>query len=312
MAEIRTTLYSKELQKQIFPDSSFYKKSVAETGVADTSETVEKPVQNRIGKAKEGKPNTLPLSVETSTDTKKTYPTTLIYCQPLLIDSQSELMVNYSKRQTKQEQQAGEMNVRIANYAAYHWAPTLASNILKTTGDARDSNIMGISGKRKALNKEVMLRIYNLMLRMNVSGMGGKWYGMLSADAYTDLLAVPEFVDYQKTGNATKLEQGILGQIMGVELFTRTTDEGHTGLLYKADGKTPIPAESEVADTLLAGNLFWNDKMVCRAEGVLRTVVNENAPGYLGGTILECFTRFGADIIRDDQKGVIALLEDKA
>lgn len=312
MAEIRTTLYSKELQKQIFPDNSFYKKSVAETGVADTSETVEKPVQNKIGKAKEGKPNQLPLSVETSTDTKKTYPTTLIYCQPLLIDSQSELMVNYSKRQTKQEQQAGEMNVKIANYAAYHWAPTQAGNILKTTGEARDSNIMGISGKRKALNKEVMLRIYNLMLRMNVSGMGGKWYGMLTPDAYTDLLSVPEFVDYQKTGNATKLEQGILGQIMGVELFTRTTDEGHTGLLYKADGKTPVPAESEMADTLLAGNLFWNDKMVCRAEGVLRTVVNENAPGYLGGTILECFTRFGADIIRDDQKGVIALLEDKA
>lgn len=312
MAEIRTTLYSKELQKQIFPDNSFYKKSVAETGVADTSETVEKPVQNKISKAKEGKPNQLPLSVETSTDTKKTYPTTLIYCQPLLIDSQSELMVNYSKRQTKQEQQAGEMNVKIANYAAYHWAPTLATNILKTTGDARASNIMGITGNRKALNKEVMLKIYNLMLRMNVSGMGGKWYGMLTPDAYTDLLSVPEFVDYQKTGNATKLEQGILGQIMGVELFTRTTDEGHTGLLYKADGKTPIPAESEMADTLLAGNLFWNDKMVCRAEGVLRTVVNENAPGYLGGTILECFTRFGADIIRDDQKGVIALLEDKA
>lgn len=312
MAEIRTTLYSKELQKQIFPDNSFYKKSVAETGVADTSETVEKPVQNKISKAKEGKPNQLPLSVETSTDTKKTYPTTLIYCQPLLIDSQSELMVNYSKRQTKQEQQAGEMNVKIANYAAYHWAPTQATNILKTTGDARASNIMGITGNRKALNKEVMLKIYNLMLRMNVSGMGGKWYGMLTPDAYTDLLSVPEFVDYQKTGNATKLEQGILGQIMGVELFTRTTDEGHTGLLYKADGKTPIPAESEMADTLLAGNLFWNDKMVCRAEGVLRTVVNENAPGYLGGTILECFTRFGADIIRDDQKGVIALLEDKA
>lgn len=312
MAEIRTTLYSKELQKQIFPDNSFYKKSVAETGVADTSETVEKPVQNKISKAKEGKPNQLPLSVETSTDTKKTYPTTLIYCQPLLIDSQSELMVNYSKRQTKQEQQAGEMNVKIANYAAYHWAPTLASNILRTTGDARASNIMGITGDRKALNKEVMLKIYNLMLRMNVSGMGGKWYGMLTPDAYTDLLSVPEFVDYQKTGNATKLEQGILGQIMGVELFTRTTDEGHTGLLYKADGKTPIPAESEVTDALLAGNLFWNDKMVCRAEGVLRTVVNENAPGYLGGTILECFTRFGADIIREDQKGVITLLEDKA
>lgn len=73
-----------------------------------------------------------------------------------------------------------------------------------------------------------------------------------------------------------------------------------------------MQGDSEIKDELLTGGLFWNDKMVCRAEGMVRTVVNENAPGYLGGTIIESFTRFGADIIRDDQKGVIALLEDKA
>lgn len=311
MAEIRTTLYSKELQKQIFPDNSFYKKSVAETGVADTTETVEKPVQNKIGKAKEGKPNQLPLSIETSTDTKKTYNTTLIYCQPLLIDSQSELMVNYSKRQTKQEQQAGELNNKIAAYAAYHWSPTAKDNILKTTGEARQSNVQGITSNRKSLLKDDLLRLHNLMMRMNVSGVGGKWYGMVTPDQYSDLLKVPEFVDFYKTGFTNKLEKGIVGIILGIEIFVRTTEEGHAGILYKADG-TPLQSDAEVKDTLLTGGLFWNDKMVCRAEGALRTVVNENAPGYMGGTIIECFTRFGADIVRDDQKGVITLLEDKA
>lgn len=311
MAEIRTTLYSKELQKQIFPDNSFYKKSVAETGVADTTETVEKPVQNKIGKAKEGKPNQLPLSIETSTDTKKTYNTTLIYCQPLLIDSQSELLVNYSKRQTKQEQQAGELNNKIAAYAAYHWSPTAKGNILSTTGDARQSNVQGITSNRKALLKDDLLKLHNLMMRMNVSGVGGKWYGMVTPDMYSDLLKVPEFIDFYKTGFTNKLEKGIVGIILGIEIFVRTTEEGHAGILYKADG-TPMQSDAEVKDTLLTGGLFWNDKMVCRAEGALRTVVNENAPGYMGGTIIECFTRFGADIIRDDQKGVIALLEDKA
>jgi len=311
MAEIRTTMYSKELQKQIFPDNDFYKKSVAETGVADTTETVEKPVQTPIGKAKEGKPKSLPLEIEVSTDTKKTYNTTLIYCQPLLIDSQSELLTNYSKRQTKQEQQAGEMNNKIAAYAAYHWSPTKSTNILKTTGDARKSNILGLTSDRKALTKDDLLTLHNLMMRMNVSGIGGKWYGMVTPDQYSDLLKVPEFVDYYKTGNSTKLLTGAVGIILGVEIFVRTTDEGHSGILYKANG-TPLQGDSEIKDELLTGGLFWNDKMVCRAEGMVRTVVNENAPGYLGGTIIESFTRFGADIIRDDQKGVIALLEDKA
>ena len=168
MAEIRTTLYSSELQKLIFPDNSFYKKSIGETGVADKTEQVEKPVQSKIGKAKEGKPDSLPLSVETSTDSTKKYNTTLIYCTPLLIDSQSELLVNYNKRQTKQEQQAAEINTKVAAYTLEHWCPKTDANILKTTGSARPSNVMGFSSQRKALTKEDLLKVLNLMMRMQL------------------------------------------------------------------------------------------------------------------------------------------------
>lgn len=311
MAEIRPILYSRELQKQIFPDSEFYKKSRGETGVADKTEQVVKPVQAAIRKAKEGAPNKLPLEIQTSTDTTSSYPVTLVYAEPLLIDSQSELLVNYNKRQAKQEQQAAEINLKVATIAAREWAPTLPSNIVRTNGVARVSNILGMTTKRKAFTKELFLQIQNMMMRMNVSGLGGKWYGMVTADTYTDLLKIPEFVDYARTGNTTKLEQGVLGTILGVEIFSRTTDEGHAGLLYNADGKTPISEEKAVTDNLLAANLFWNDKLVCRAEGTLRTVINQDAPGYLGGTIIEAFTRFGAARVRNDQKGVIAVLEDK-
>ena len=250
------------------------------------------------------------MSVETSTDSTKKYNTTLIYCAPLLIDSQSELLVNYNKRQTKQEQQAAEINTKVAAYTMEHWCPKLEANILKTTGSARPSNVMGFTSQRKALTKEDLLKVLNLMMRMGVSGMGGNWYGMVTADMYTDLLAIPEFVDYYKTGNESRLKEGVIGRILGIDIFQRSTEEGHNGVLY--NGKTPLRGDADVKDSLLSGALFWNDKMVCRAEGRLRTIINAEAPGYLGGTIIESFTRYGADIIRDDQKGVIALLEDKA
>lgn len=309
MGEIRTTIYSKELQKQLFPDNSFYKKSIGESGIADTAEMVEKPVQAKISKAKEGEPSSLPLQIETSTDSKKSYKTTLIYCQPLLVDSQSELLVNYNKRQSKQMQQADELNTKVAAYTVEHWAPSKAENILKTTGYKRASNIAGFSSQRKAVTKADLLKIQNLMMRMMV-GMGGEWYGMVTADMYTDLLNIPEFVDYYKTGNESALKQGIIGRILGISIFVRSTEEGHSGLLYK-DGTTPLAGDSAITDALYSGGLFWHSRMVCRAEGQVRTVVNTDAPGYLGGTILESFMRYGADIVRDDQKGVIALLEDK-
>lgn len=312
MAELRRTLYSNELQKLLFPDNSFYKKSIGEAGVADDVVKVEKPVQNPISNAVAGALPSLPLEVETSVDSTKYYETVLIYCKPLLVDSQSQLLTNYNKRQTKQEQQANELNTAAAGYALSKWLPTSSDNILKTTGTARASNVSGFSSNRKAVTKEDFLRVYNTMLRMNVGSVGGSWYGLLTPDMYTDLLAIPDFVDYYKIGNESKLKEGILGRICGIDVMVRSVDYGHNGILYD-NSKTPVTAAGMIVeDSFMTGALFWNDRMVCRAEGRVNVAINENAPGYLGGTILETWCRFGADIIRKDQKGVIVLLEDKA
>ena len=299
MAELRKTLYSSELQKLLFPDNSFYKKSIGEAGVADSVVKVEKPVQTAISEAVEGDLPTLPLSVETSIDSTKYYETTLLYCKPLLVDSQSQLLTNYNKRQTKQEQQANELNTKAAGY------------ILKTTGAGRSSNVQGLTTQRKAVTKEDFLRVLNLMMRMNVGSLGGNWYGMVTPDMYTDLLSIPDFVDYYKTGNDSKLKEGVIGRICGIDIMSRTVNEGHNGILYNASN-APQADGTKPTDAMLTGALFWNDRMVCRAEGRVNVAINENAPGYLGGTILETWCRIGADIVRSDQKGVIALLEDKA
>ena len=309
MAEIRPILYGKELQKQIFPDSSFYKRSIAETGVADNVETVEKPVQAKISKAKEGSPSTLPIQIETSTDGKKTYPVVQVYAAPLMIDRNSQLMTDYNKRQAKQQQQADEINLKCANIAFKNWSPLQQSNIVKTSGAGRATNVIGLNGNRKAFSKDDIIKIKNMLLRMNVSGMGGKFFGLLTADAYTDLLGISEFVDFYKTGNQSKLELGIVGTLMGIEFMTRSTDEGHAGGLYNAAGTTVYGADATIANDMLPANLFWNDRLVCRAEGVVQAFINEAPAGFLGATVIETVTRFGADKLRDDEKGVISVLE---
>lgn len=236
MAELRKTLYSSELQKLLFPDNSFYKKSIGEAGVADDVVKVEKPVQSAISEAEEGELPKLPIEVETSIDGTKYYETTLIYCKPLLVDSQSQLLTNYNKRQTKQEQQANELNTKAAGYILHKWLPTEQANILKTTGAGRASNISGFTSERKAVTKDDFLRVLNLTMRMNVGSLGGNWYGLVTADMYTDLLAIPDFVDYYKTGNESKLKEGIIGRICGIDILSRTVSAGHNGILYNAAG----------------------------------------------------------------------------
>lgn len=118
MAEISQVKYSKELQKIIFPDNSFYKHSIQETGIADTVETVERPYQGSIGKGKRGEPVNLPLSVKTAKDGKDSYSTQLVYADPIVVNLPGEFALNYSKRQTKQQQQASVINTTCAEIAA--------------------------------------------------------------------------------------------------------------------------------------------------------------------------------------------------
>jgi hypothetical protein len=315
MAEISPIKYSKELQKQLFSDNSFYKKAIQETGIADTVETVERPYQGSIGKAKSGEPASLPLQVNVAKDGKDSYNTTLVYAMPIAVDLPGEFALNYNKRAAKQVQQSSIINTRCADIAAVNWGPTESTNILKTSGSSRASNVVKASGgviaNRKAVAKDDMIAVHNLLMRMNISGIQGKLWGLVSPDFYSDLLSIAEFTDYDKLGQTSKLAEGVIGRIMGIDIMVRSTEENHIGLKYDDEyAKSTIDADVLTDDCPAA--LFWHDKMTASAEGMLKTSINPNAPGYLGATIIESWVRFGAAHARYDQKGVVALLEENA
>lgn len=193
----------------------------------------------------------------------------------------------------------------------------LATNILKTTGAGRASNVLATAGgtlaNKKAVTKNDMVDVFNLLLRMNVAGVDGKLFGLVTADFYADLLKIAEFTLYQNTGMASKLEKGIIGNIMNIEIMVRSNDQFHTGLMYDNSG-TPVKhsLDDSILSTSRPAALFWNDKMTASAEGKMNTSINDKAPGYLGATIIESWTRFGAAHARYDQKGIVALLEENA
>jgi len=317
MAEINVIKYSSELQKQLFPENSFYKKSIGETGIADTTKTVERPIQGSIGKARSGEIKTLPLQVKVALDDSDSYATTLVYAEPLAVNLPSEIALSYNKRAAKQVQQAGIINTRVADIAANNWGPTFSTNILKTSGTSRSSNValssgnLEMIGNRKSVTKEDMIAVHNLLQRMNVSSIPGMFCGLVTADFYSDLLKLSEFTDYEKTGFSSKLEQGVLGKIMGIEIGVRATETGDTGLIYSSSF-TKKGIDDSIISTDCPGNLFWHSGMTCRAEGILKTSVDENKPEYLGATVISSWVRFGASWGRKDQKGVVALLEDNA
>jgi len=305
MTQISKVAYSNELQQQLFPDNSFYKNSIQETGIAADAATFEIPNLSDVDEANSGAPVVLPLQVKVNTDDKLTGNMVQLYCNPIVITNEEEFVLNYNKRQNKQIQQAASLNTKAADIAAYNWLPTIAANKLETSGSARATNVVGLTGNRLAVTKADLLKVYAKFMRMNAIGVPGELFGLVTPDAYTDLLAIDDFVDYQKTGNANMLAKGVIGNICGINIMYRSKN-GHIGAWFTAANAVIKTVNTAATDRPV--NLFWHSGMVCSAEAHPMTYVNENDATYLG-TVLNSSVRFGAEKCRTDQAGVIALAE---
>jgi hypothetical protein len=308
MAEQINVRYSQQLQEQLFPKSDFYKNSLSETGIAADADTFEIPNLSDIDDAQEGKPTILPLKVVVSEDTKVTGTMKQLYCSPILITDENEITLNYDKRSAKQKQQAATLSSKAGTYAAYQWLPASASsNIVVSTGAARATNVTGFTGNRKALTKADLLKVKAILMKANALEIPGELYALLTPDGYSDLLGIAEFVDYDKTGVASKLEAGILGKILGFNVMVRSAfGKGHIGAWYTAaNGKVRA---IDTAATDRPANLFWHSGLVCHAEGLAKTYINPDLAEYMG-TLISASVRFGAEICRADGIGTAAIVE---
>jgi len=314
MTQISIKKFSSELQKQLFPDNEFYKKSRTETGIGASVESVDIPVSGNVGAAKSGEPETLPLQIKAREDSVKNYIVEPIYTDPYIVTNEESIVLNYNKLTDLASSLAMSVNTRAADIAAVNWGATLATNIAQTTGTGRATNVTGTTGNRKAITKNDMLNVRRVFNRMQLPNRGrGSIYGLLTPDMVDDLMKISEFVDADKTGELSKLLAGEIGFIAGINLMMRTSDNGSTGVMY-SEAATPVKRtiDEALAATDNAAAIFWHTSMVRHAEGHAKSIINRNVAGYNGATIIENIVRFGATFDRPDQKGIFTLVEDNA
>ena len=310
--QITIKKFSAELQKQLFPDNEFYKKSRTETGIGASVESVDIPVAGNVGAAKSGEPETLPLQIKAREDSVKNYIVEPIYTDPYIVTNEESIVLNYNKLTDLASSLAMSVNTRAADIAAVNWGATLATNIAQMTGTARTTNVTGTTGTRKGIAKNDMLNVRRVFNRMQLPNRGrGSIYGLLTPDMVDDIMKIPEFVDADKTGELSKLLAGEIGFIAGINLMMRTSDNGSAGLMY-SEAATPVKRtiDEALAATDNAAAIFWHISMVRHAEGHAKSIINRNVAGYNGATIIENIVRFGATFDRPDQKGIFALVED--
>lgn len=312
MAQISPIKFSRELQKQLFPDNSFYKKSRTETGIGPDVENVEIPVAGNVGAAKSGDPTSLPLQVLEREDTKKSYPVEQLYTDPYLVRNEEMIVLNYNKLTDLATSLGLSINERAGDIAATEWGASEATNIVRTTSSStRTTAVTGTTGTRKRIAKDDMIGVRTLFNKMNLPSLGRQsLFGLLTPEMVEDLLLIPEFVDFDKTGELSKLRNGEIAYIMGFNLMMRNNSIGSVGVMYD-NTATPVKrtVDEALAATDNAAAIFWHSQMVRHAEGNAKSFINRDKAEYLGGTLLSSVVRFGATFDRPDEKGIVALIE---
>lgn len=304
MAQISPKVFSKDLQAVMFPDNAFYTKAIKDTP-AENATSVDIPQSAAIVRAKDGTP-VYPLQFKQTEDGIKNYTLEQLYVDPYLVEREEEIVLSYDKAKSIIDQQGMAIVTLAANKCAYNWAPTAAT--LSTTGaTARATTLVGSTGTRKPIAKADILAVKKAFAKQNISTVG--LIGVLTPDQHDDMLQIAEFVDYDKTGNETKLKEGVIGRMLGIDFMVRW-DEGYgsIGLQYNKAHAAKVANGTEAADNCAAA-LFFHPQHVRFAFAYPETIINRKPAGYLGATIIESVVRFGASANRNDGKGVVSLAE---
>ena len=119
---------------------------------------------------------------------------------------------------------------------------------------------------------------------------------------HNDLLLLDEFTRMDAYGSSN-IPDGLVGWVFGFAVMVRHQVTSHTTSTYAI--KDPAAA---TAVTDIAGGIAWHPSFVRRANGTIKTFLNIDDPAYFG-SIFSTAVRFGSLIARNDNVGVVQLVE---
>jgi N4-gp56 family major capsid protein len=300
---IQTEIWVEDIAENVVPDNSFIMQSrddsaglvgrTVHVGQAGAPPTAQK---NRVGAG----------TISKRVDTVNDYVIDEFTTDPTVVTITEEIEVSYPKRVSVMMDHIDALRTLAAESVAGNWAPTLASNIIYSTGDARAAYKLGHqTGNRLAVAKKDFANASRILNNMDVPQDGR--VALVDADLLMDLMSIPEFVSANIFGQAGALKEGILGRVFGFNIMVRSRTS-----LYTPVGVVKDMAAAKAA-TDCASILFWHPMFVRRAIGTSTNggvmVFEQNGSPTHYGDVISAMVRAGGKHHYANQRGVVALVE---
>jgi len=255
-------------------------------------------------------PATFPLSINERVDADRTYSLNQFALEPTLITNLDELQISYDKRQSVLGQQISTLTQRIGDEVAISWSASGASNIISTSGAAAATALApGATGTRKQVALADIAALAAKLDKDNVPRGNRKL--LMSTDMFWELFQISDVIrasynGFQNQGNV--LQTGTIAQLYGFDIMMRPVVS-----VYANSTTVPkaLGAATATSDNLAC--IAFHSSTVSRALGSMTPLYDSGSngngkPEYLG-SIFNMEVMLGSAILRDDMKGVAALVQ---
>ena len=243
---------------------------------------------------------------------KKTYPIENFGTDAVALQGIDLKTFPYEKRAELFQEHANIINTDVANYAAVQFAQDTANTslIVQTTGADTRTNLVpgGYAGSVKKIEKDDIINIKRLFHKMNIPSIESGLWCLITPEQWNDLLLIPEFVDFEKTGRESKLKEGIVGTLMGFQFMVRENPALQANAVYNAATNTKTAFGAALTATETSAAIFWHTSLVRHAKGAAKLYIDNQDPQFKAD-VFSSETRFGAAKSRIDGIGVVSLVE---
>ncbi len=300
MASPLVITFAKDIQENLYPDNEFYKQSRDDSAWVD-GKTVRLPQAGAVSRSQKNR-NVLPAQVKKRDDTAEEYDIDEFTTDPILIQDTEEMQLSYAKRQSVLTDHINTLNTDISDNYSQIWMPTLATNMVRTTGATLAATAPGATGTRKGVADADLIAAVTLMDRMEIKA-ENRFMG-IPTDLYAQLLSLDKFVDYQKRGLVDLVSKGWIGEIYNCKIYKRSR------FAIYDNTATPVKKayDAAAATTDNQAILLWQKDAVRRAEGKIKVFEKIDDPSYYG-SIFSALVNSGGRLARTDQKGVVSIIQ---
>jgi hypothetical protein len=245
-----------------------------------------------------------PATMVRRTDTDITYAIDEYSTDPTHITDAEAKEISYDKINSVLGEHIAALTENYADDLLYKWAPTLAAQMVRTTGSASSTALApGATGTRKKFVKADLQAARAVMNKNNIPL--EERYALIPTDMYMQLIEDADLlVRDGASGGEIDLKNGIVMKLYGFNIMERsaTTVYDNTG--------TPVP-KAPGAATATTDNLSilcWQKHAVAKALGSTKFFETiGNAENY--GDVYSAAVRLGGRKRRTNGEGVVAIIQ---